>query len=502
MGTRRDNITGKARAEIAMEVMPSSRPHGTVTRLAREYAVSRQTIYRISHVGREVLLHNMAPGAHGPQAAEKVVLVNRDRLARSAVVLTWAGVSQRDIGQCCDALLDTSVSAAWVNAELAKREGLAAQVNLSWKPSNGETLSGDEIYSNGSPNLMVIGNDTLYIYALTRQPSCDGDTWACVLLDVPESPQFSSDAGCGLAAGAKTAARTVHQLDWDHLLRPIWGQVSRLEEQAYAGLEAVEERAAQFSQAQTPKRLENHLSVWENLNSQAQKKIVQHDQFIQLSEQVDDQFALIDLNNGQLRDPFASAAILRSVGKALSQWQGRIYEKLSANLIHWADGLFAYHTGLARAMQTLVAQWGAEAIHALSAVWQIEADQKRHPKPWIYRQNRQTLWETYLEKAAQGLDFEQLETAWTALCQVLNHSWRGSMLCECVNSLLRPVFDRRKHSDQGCLELFRFLHNTHLFTRGKRAGHSPADLAGIQLPADPFSLLGLMPKCQSNSTDF
>jgi hypothetical protein len=166
-------------------------------------------------------------------------------------------------------MLDTSVSAAWVNAELAKVEAVAAQVNLSWKPSNYETLSGDEIYSNGSPNLMVIGNDTLYIYALTRQPSCDGETWACVLLDTPDSPQFSSDAGTGLAAGVKTAGITVHQLDWDHLLRPIWGQVSRLERQAYALLDAVEERAAQFEQSKTPKRLEQHLNVWENLNAQA-----------------------------------------------------------------------------------------------------------------------------------------------------------------------------------------------------------------------------------------
>lgn len=502
MGTRRDNITGKERVEIAMEVMPSFRPHGTVTRLAREYAVSRQTIYTISGMGRELLLQNMAPGQHGPKPAEKMVLVNRDRLARSAVVLTWAGVSQRDIGKCCDALLDTSVSAAWVNAELAKREAIAAQVNLSWKPTNGETLSGDEIYSNGSPNLMVIGNDSLYIYALTRQATCDGETWACVLLDTPESPQFSSDAGIGLAAGAKTAGVKVHQLDWDHLLRPTWGQVSRLEQQAYAGVNAVEERAAQFSQSQTTKRLEKHLSVWENLNTQAQEKIVQHDQFCQLAQQVDDQFALIDLNSGQLRDPLASAAKLRSVGTQLSQWQGRIYEKLSANLTHWTDGLFAYHTGLSQALQILANQWGAEAIQALSCVWQIEADQKRHPKPFVYRQNRQTLWEMYLGKAANCLDLEQLYAAWKAVCQVLSHSWRGSMLCECVNSLLRPVFDRRKSSDQGCLELFRFLHNAHLFARGKRAGHSPAELVGIQLPDDPFSLLGLTPKCQSNFSGF
>lgn len=305
-----------------------------------------------------------------------------------------------------------------------------------------------------------------------------------------------------MAAGVKTAGITVHQLDWDHLLRPIWGQVSRLERQAYALLDAVEERAAQFEQSKTPKRLEQHLNVWENLNAQAQQKIVQYDQFSQLAQQVDDQFALIDLNNGQLRDPLASAAIVRSVGKQLSAWKGRIYEKLSANLTNWADGLFAYQPGLSLALQLFTEQWGAEATQALSYMWQIESDQKRHPKPLVYRQNQQSLWEVHLTKAVDCLGLEQLDTAWKALCQVFDHSWRGSMLCECVNSLLRRVLDRRKNSDQGCLELFRFLHNAYSFARGKRAGHSPAELAGIQLPNDPLTLLGLVAKCQSNSLGF
>ena len=92
-----------------------------------------------------------------------------------------------------------------------------------------ETLSGDEIYSNGSPNLLVVGNDSLYIYALTRQPGCDGETWGCVLLEAPHLSQFASDGGTGLAAGAKAAEVEVHQLDWDHLLRPLWGQATRLD---------------------------------------------------------------------------------------------------------------------------------------------------------------------------------------------------------------------------------------------------------------------------------
>jgi hypothetical protein len=68
------------------------------------------------------------------------------------------------------------------------------------------------------------------------------------------------------------------------------------------------------------------------------------------------------------------------------------------------------------------------------------------------------------------------------------------MLAECVNSLLRPLLDRRKQTDQGCLELFRLLHNVRPFKRGKRADHSPAQLVGLDVPADPLLLLGLEPK--------
>lgn len=67
------------------------------------------------------------------------------------------------------------------------------------------------------------------------------------------------------------------------------------------------------------------------------------------------------------------------------------------------------------------------------------------------------------------------------------------MLAECVNSLLRPILAGRKHTDQGCLELFSFLHNVRPFQRGKRAGSSPAQLVGLDVPDDPLTLLGLKP---------
>ena len=493
MGARRDDITGSQRAQIAIEVLSPQRPWGVVTRLAREYGVTRETIYNISDRGEKVLAVGLEPGPHGPQPAEKTILVDRNRLVRGTVALTEKGVSQRGVSFCLEELLDTRMSPSWVNAELARVEEAAAVVNERWRPVVNETLSGDEIYSNDDPNLLVVGNNSLYIYALTRQPTCDGDTWGCVLLEVPDCPQFASDGGKGLAAGAK-AAEMGHQLDWDHLLRPMWGQVSRLERQAYAALKAVEERAAKFDRAHTPKRLEQHLAAWERLSVEAEEKIARHDAFLQIAQQVDDWFALIDLESGQLRDPIAGAQSLRHLGEQLQEWEGRIYEQLSRNLSSFAEGLFHYQPVLAQALSPLIERWGAQAIQALSRIWQIEADEKRHPLPLAKQQARQILWEESLDEAVSLLGEEQLWEAWNALSEVLGRSWRGSMLAECVNSLLRPVLDGRKHTDQGCLELFRFLHNVRPFERGKRANHSPAQLVGLDVPEDSLTLLGLAPK--------
>ena len=197
---------------------------------------------------------------------------------------------------------------------------------------------------------MLVGNESLYIYALTRQPSCDGDIWGCVLLDNPQPIQLASDAGLGLAGGAGAAGVKVHQLDWDHLLRPLWGQAARLEGQAYAALVALEARDALFQQAQTAKRLEKHLLVWERLRKEAEAALDKFDQFDHLAHWVDTQFGLIILETGELRDPGAGASVLRSVGKLLGLWSGRIYAKLSANLTNWADHLFAYRSILDQAL--------------------------------------------------------------------------------------------------------------------------------------------------------
>lgn len=497
MGMRRDDITVEERIQIGLVVLSPERAYGRIQELATEYKLSRESLYTIAKQVRQVLQTGMKLGQHGPQAKVKTIEIDRSRLVRAIGQLAQSGVSQRNMVACLEELLDTKISLGWVNGRLSELETASGIWNKQQNPSIGESLSGDELYANSLPNLLVVGNESLYIYNLSQEEHCDGETWATILQDLPDHSQFASDAGTGLAAGVKASALAVHQLDWDHLLRPLWGQYTRLEKQAYAALSTLDEREQQFEQAHTEKRLHHHLTQWEKQRQEVEKMMERFDTFEQWAHQVDDCFALVDFETGHFPNSQTIITQLQAIGEQMRHWSGRIYQKLASNLIHWAPKLLSYQAPLQEAFSSVFMHYGHSAVHALMAIWQIEAHQKRHPLPLMQQQILQQLWEQHLDVATQHLDEACLWEAWDAISQLLARSWRGSMLAECVNSLLRPRLKVRQHTDQGCLELFRFFHNLRPFQRGKRQGYSPAQLVGLDTPHDLFSLLGIPSKVSS-----
>jgi len=80
---------------------------------------------------KDILLNGLQPGHHGPQPEKTVIRLDRNRLLRNLLVLTGAGVSQRNSQACLEEMLDTRVSVGWVNGRLAELEAQATQVNHS-----------------------------------------------------------------------------------------------------------------------------------------------------------------------------------------------------------------------------------------------------------------------------------------------------------------------------------------------------------------------------------
>ena len=499
MGARRNDIPAQARLSAVLEILSPERCHGAVTRVVQEMGISRQAIYTMTAKVKAGLEEILSPGPHGPVA--QTPQVDANRMKRMTVVLCECGVSQRGTQKCLAEGLDVKVSLGWVNQTLSEAEAAATCVNAELRPQRQESLSGDEIYSQGEPNLLVVGNESLYVYELTRQPDCTAETWGCVLLNYAQCPQFNSDAGIGLAGGVKLAEMSVHQLDWNHILRPMWGQAARCEAQAYDVISAYETRLGLFNRANSSGRLAQHLKVLDQLESEMMTTIARADAFRSLAEQADAEFGLIERSTGELRDPQLAVQRLQTLGQQFKQWSGAIYEKISGYFRNLAAGLFGYVPVLKRAMQPLLDRWGTSGVQALTRLWQCEADARRHARPVVEQQRLHRVWTAGLDAACVALG-DQLWSAWDELAALLGKVWRGSSLAECINSKLRPVFDGRDQTDQGCLELFRFLHNTHVFARGKRAGHSPAQLVHLDVPDDPLTLLGFAPKCQSNLAAF
>jgi hypothetical protein len=201
---------------------------------------------------------------------------------------------------------------------------------------------------------------------------------------------------------------------------------------------------------------------------------------------------MIELRTGQLRDPQEIANCLRALGKQIHTLGGRACKALGVTLSNQADTLCAYLPRLAQALVPLQTRWGVKAISALCCLWQVEEDLRRKRLGLREKRALNDIWDNSLDMAASLLG-DELFAAWDALETILGKNWRGSNAAECVNSLLRPHMNARKYTDQNALELLRFLHNVHIFQRGKRAGSSPAQLVGIELPEDPFTLLGLPP---------
>jgi hypothetical protein len=490
MSHRRDDITGAVRAQIALQCLAAGeRRDGTRQALAEQYGLSRQSVYLIEQQARAALPDVLQPKGHGPVAPGQTVTVTPAHVLRSVLALADSAVPERKMQTCLAQILGYRPSLGWLSQTLAGLAARAAQVNAQWQPDIHELLAGDEIYCQGQPNLLVVGSQSLYIYALTQQDSRDGETWACVLWDTPQTPQFSRDGGTGLQAGAQLAGRA-EQLDWWHSERDLWRIDSSLERQAYAVLAQLVDRERQFDQAHTPKRLAQHWAAWLKLQAQAQAAMAAYDRYHGLARAVDEAFAMIDLASGRLADGALLRQRLQTLGQQIHDLGGRACHTLGTTLRDQAALLLAYLPRLAAALAPLQRQWGEAAICALCQIWQAEAHGRRRQGSVRERQQWQAAWQAGFVTAADLLG-DDLFTAWEQVQAVLGLNWRGSNAAECVNSLLRPYFNARKATDQKTLELRRFLHNTHAFARGKRAGQSPAALVGIALPPDPLTLLGL-----------
>jgi hypothetical protein len=456
------------RCELGLEMLCPipERPWGRATELAETYCISRSLLYRIRDRAQEALTSALAPRKPGPRAEEKVLMIDRLFLQRAITVLSVLKGSVRDIQLGLDLLFAVQRSVGHISETLQEVGERVAAYNASVSvplPVLGEA---DEIFQGRQPCLTVVDGRSFLVLNLSSAESRDGTTWGLTFLDLLErGVQFHdlvSDGAKGIRSGAEQAQLAVPlRPDLFHLLQEAHRISRRLERAAYSAMKLAEraKRAEQESQAHKhrPGRPLKVEVTYAQAEAQERQAINVYDWWVWLLGQV--RQALEPINEeGQLTSVVEARETVKA---AIDLLQELDQEEITA----FAQDLFEHLEDLLSPLD-----WLEQSL----THWRKELDTETETLiVWAW-QHRQAL----ALKAGEGFP-ESLRPVVKAFWEVLSLFHRSSSLAESLHSWLRPYLQIHRGMPQWLLPLLMLFWNHHTFQRGKRAGKSPLELAGV-----------------------
>jgi hypothetical protein len=217
-----------------------------------------------------------------------------------------------------------------------------------------------------------------------------------------------------------------------------------------------------------------------------------------------DAFEIVDLRSGEICDRETNEWLLDETITAMSQLDHPDVVKMSERLDNHKPHLLLYLDWLDEQLSPLLADLHAYlddpelekvVLRAVARRWrlqhEVESMQRRAFRPALNRaQQELVLWiegdafpEPWSEQVHTSLEWVQ----------------RASSAVENINSIFKPLVNRKKHFDNAdtnlnFVALFALWHNMRTFKEGKRAGYSPFEILGIDLgEKDWRTLLGYPP---------
>jgi len=459
-------IEQRAEAALQMLVPWPERPWGLVSELARRYGVSRTRLYEIRDGAWEAVVEALLPGEAGRPAQVTCLTVDKAFIDRTIALLPMLTGSVRDIRLGLKLMLGVARSVGYISQTLTAAGEQARTYNLEMTvplPILGEA---DEIFQGRKPCLTLVDGRSFLVLNLTPAESRDGTTWGLTYLGLTERGiQFQDlvcDGGTGLRAGVREAKLAVPlRPDLFHLLQDAHRLTRRLEGAAYRAMETAERaRRADLEARGLLRRCGRRLKIKTPL-PQAQVEEAQ-------ALETCDTWSWLLAEVRQALEPITPTHHLVSGAKTKATVEtavGLLKELGHADITAFADDLQQKLPELLAPLEWLEQQL-APVLNLL------EADTHAFVL-WTW-QHRQAL-DLNLDP-----DFsEALRSVVPAVWETLGLFHRSSSLAESLHSWLRPHLQIHRGMPQWLLPLLQLFWNHHQFERGKRADHSPLELAGV-----------------------
>lgn len=502
MGFVHQDITVEERVQVGLLAAALEGRYGLVTDLSRALGTSRQFIYRLRERVQTAVAEALTPGSPGPMPRRHALMVDRDRLDRAILTLALVGHgSQRAIIDCLAEIYEVEPSLGYVNRVLQEAGQTAAAFNEDLRLSLGDAqVEADELFVGETGNLVVVDHPSLLILALEQPEHCDGNAWQAVLKKLPargvEVQRLGADGGKALAQAVRQRVGVELQLDRWHELRHITRCERVVERAAYKamGREGELEKKA--------RKMDPHHAmggeVWRSYRearSEATRQAELYDQLHVVCLWVREALEAVERRTGRVR---TRQECLEELGAATALMRRLKVDEARALADHLDESgpmVLRYADHLREQMEALAREMGEEGVRRLCREWLLgrEVGEGRRAE----RAERKGAYE-HAHLVALLYWGEEYVGARAKVQAVLEGVMRGSSLAECVNSWLRPYADLMKGLGQHFLPLFVLYRNSHVFERGKRAGQSPLELAGVPTPpGDWLEWLGLGPKYQA-----
>jgi hypothetical protein len=455
-----------ARIQVTLKLLDPLRPWGLVSELAATYGVSRTTLYTLQTRAQTALTETLLAQPAGRPAEARTVTVDKALIDRFITVLPLTPGSVRGIQAGLALMLGVSRSLGYISQTLTAAGAQATALNLQLNvplPVLGEA---DEIFQGRQPCLTVVDGRSFLALNLTPTTARDGDTWGVTLLDLQARgirfQDLATDQGSGLLAGVRAAQLTISlRPDLFHLLDEGHDLTQQLERRAYRAFATAERARRATAEAQAPVRrrgrplqLTTPLAQATDEEAQALNQLAAwtwlFGEIRQALEPLTPVGQLVNVAAAQTTIQTA-LTLLRELGQAeLTAFAAKLEQHLPALLAPLSEltqQLAAVRQGLDTTTESFIG-WAWQHRQALAL--NIERDFPAQLQPIV-------------------------RSFWTALA--LFH--RASSLAESLHSWLRPYLVMHRGMPQWLLPLLQLFWNHHEFARGKRAGHSPVELAGV-----------------------
>jgi len=462
-------FTLEQRADVALQMLVPlpDRKWGLVSELARLYGVSRTLLYEIRDRVLDALVEALLPRDVGRPSQVTTLTVDKAFIDRTITILPMLSSSVRDIRLGLNLILGVARSVGYISETLAAAGEQATAYNLGITvplPILGEA---DEIFQGRKPCLTLVDGRSFLVLNLTPAESRDGTSWGLTYLDLVERgiqfQDLACDGGTGLRAGVREAGLAIPlRPDLFHILRDAHRLTQRLERVAFRAIETAErarraDREARGIERRRGPRLKIQVSLPQAESEEAQA-IATFDLWCWLIGEI-----------RQALEPITPAHRIVSVAETQATLETAL--ELLRELNH--PDITALADDLQEKIPELIAplEWLEQQLTPV--LKELDADTQAFIIwAWQHRQALNLNSATDMPEALRSV----VHTVWDTL--ELFH--RSSSLAESLHSWLRPYLQIHRGMPKWLLPLLQLFWNHHRFERGKRAGSSPLELAGVK----------------------